>query len=407
MRTVVLANVPESAAVYADWMARNEVEAVWLEGRTSPLPPAWWQGAGLTPAVGVHGNVYAATVRRGDFRGSITDATDPRWGLGACTSLGLHKLLSDVAAQLGVCPAISAGATGLRLLGRDLHRRGWLEPPPKLPDLVTLDLCYVQAPPRRFGYVHTFDTTGAYLSAARNSMFGAGPVLETLGGDAGLTYQLTQVHRLTLPRRDRHLLPVRPLGGGAGWYAWPVMERIIAECPEFEVGGGRHWHSTHRTLRPWAELLWQARLSLSGEAAQLVKHIAVSTIGLFGHHTKDDPTRLWWQRPDWRAEIVARNAVKQARSVAALENAGVPVVGVYVDAIAIGSELADPFEALAVPGGREQLILRIGAGLGLYRHASTVSGPWAQELQAVLAEPGHPEARPAAWFGAVKRYADH
>lgn len=270
------------------------------------------------------------------------------------------------------------GGVGLALLHSTLYAGGWLSPAWRdAPPILSRPLIRLWPQEDTPRWIHVYDCNGAYLSAARNSMFATGQPERANG--IGTVVRLGAISA-----------PETVPAGADGWYMQATHSLIE------EQGGSCVWHEAytfpgrHRVLRPWAEALWKARQAAdSDEDRAFLKRSATITIGYMAHPPKDGRFH-WWYQPQWRAEIIAQHAAKMSRMVLRWRAAGAAVLGVDDDAIAIASREPDALAACPDPA-------QIGAGLGKLKvQISLAPGQSGPAFRAMASMSAH------RWFTSLK-----
>lgn len=162
---------------------------------------------------------------------------------------------------------------------------------------------------------------------------------------------------------------------GPYWVTTPTMER----CAELGVEAIESWTwpEHHAYLRPWYELIRDARaelLDVGGAPLAAVKEISRRGVGRLASRTRTkalDTDELY--QPYWTWAIIAECRARLHRRLSALE---VAPVAIDTDAVYFLSSRSSP-EALAV-----RLGLPLGEGLGQFKPAGTCS---AADARAALA----------------------
>jgi hypothetical protein len=392
---------PATVSEVLDWGAAHGIDGVWLAESTdldtAIARPGFWN---VSTTVVVDRTPRSA--RHDDPSVVVCRSDDDRWGLSSRRIGELGNTLEALQHLLGVAPLHSPASTGLQLLRRDLRSRGWLEPSPwaalPVPHIVTRDIGYVRQDLRPPRWLHLVDRNGAYLHAARSSDFGAGVPVAAPSRDAWSTAMgLWHIREWSIPPLNAHLVPL-PTRGHDAWVVTPVLIWLDELNCRFRVTERITWPDRHRLLRPWAErvlsvrrpprgLVEEGRISepALGNLREAGKRIGNLTIGMLGHASVG--TVPQWYRPEWRAQIVAINAMTFARQIRRIEAAGFTVYGAYTDALAVGSDHAEPPE-----------LVGFGEGLGQYRYQHSLGATAAARLVSAAGD-----LSPAQWFGELRR----
>ena len=177
---------------------------------------------------------------------------------------------------------------------------------------------------------------------------------------------------LPAPWEDQHRLGRT----GPYWVTSPTMERV-AQAGGFAIESYT-WREHHHYLRPWYELIRDARTELlppmgvGGPALEAVKGISRRGVGRLANRDRAASTEDLFQ-PYWESAVKAECRARLHRRLCALD---VAPVAIDTDAVYFLSSRSSP-EALAV-----RLGLPLGSGLGEFKAAGSCSGGEAREILA-------------------------
>ncbi len=205
-------------------------------------------------------------------------------------------------------------------------------------------------------YCHALDLNLAYASGASSLPLPTGEC----------------VH-LELPAYDSTMAGVYFIDDGAKgqWVTAPTMERLAAKG--VQAIEGYVWPNSRRHLRPWYEMLRDARMALlegGGPALDAVKDICHWGLGRLqskkrtlgpGKTVGDDPL----YQPYWAWAVIAET---RERLMARVEALPIEPIAIDTDCLFFLSDLPNP-AAVAV-----HLRLPLGDGLGQFKDAGTCLG---------------------------------
>lgn len=168
---------------------------------------------------------------------------------------------------------------------------------------------------RRGRYLLKFDRNSAYLSACQKEAYGRGTPRQTTQWDE----KAVGVWRVTLHATSDAAPFLKFLGWhGTRWLATPLVRLQLALGFEIEIHEGYVFTQRFQLLSSWAAKVWELRQSynLAGDrwaapraramAAEAMKQIAVSTIGIAGYHGFSEEENSMKHRPDVRLATIAR-----------------------------------------------------------------------------------------------------
>lgn len=396
-----------SAELLGELAAAMRVRQIWMHATV--LPRAGWYtfpdpgpGWNRTPEPVDWANYWP------DGGGAGFEVCVPSWGDGPFAELDAGELAGELAAYWAATGALwqrSGAITSDRILRAELTGAGRLrvrrtvQPPPALRDERgrppageepplrwtrargiedPLFQPYLLASERRARWCHAFDLNGAFLAAASSLPLPVGDVDHQDQAPVLFDRRRPGYWLVDLPAWADPCLPA-PYGGdrrgGRTWLTTPTVE-LLADRWSMEPLEAFTWPEAHQYLRRWYERLRDARAALSadpGAALVAVKETYTAGIGRLGSPTRargiEDPLF----QPYWRHAV---NAEARARLWARLARTGRRPVAVDVDCVWWLSSHEDPGR-LAV-----ELGLKLGAGLGRWKHAGTIAGGAARELLA-------------------------
>ena len=355
----------------------HDCRAVWIAAYPDgmgELDYGWWhpeeRGSWWLHPTGPQGKGPAtvARVRRFDRPHErdryVYDATqdeqgrsrDSRWQFGGVPADDLAGVVLDyeqaIGRPAGYSPAHDALAVLLDLQHGDAARLA-SDPGPVRPADQAPRYCRALTDQDAGAWVHVYDVNAAYLAAA-NTELGLGEPEEYAYTDDRHAYVRTAAGT-----------PGTPLAR-AGWYheaslrAYECAATIIRpDVVNTHEAAYCCWPAYRAVLRGWAAHYWQARQSCTTpQARAAIKSAYTAAIGRFAVPDKT------WYRPHWRGAIIAEQARRRWTDAAKLTAAGVPVLLLSTDTIAIVSPIAAP--AIAVGG-----LLRLTDTPGGYKHVSS------------------------------------
>jgi hypothetical protein len=232
---------------------------------------------------------------------------------------------------------------------------------------------------RNYRYCHALDLNLAYAAVASSLSLPVGhpthhnwpkfdkrmPGVWLIEPGPGL---LDPANLIPAPWQDDH----RRDKGGTYWVTSPTMER----CAELGIEPieAYTWGEHHAYLRPWYEMIRDARaelLDVGGAPLEAVKEISRRGVGRLasrgtqhtwrGQHLDTDPL----YQPYWAWAVIAECRARLHRRLSALD---VRPVAIDTDAVYFLSSRSSP-GALAVALG-----LPLGDGLGQFKAAGSCSG---------------------------------
>lgn len=226
---------------------------------------------------------------------------------------------------------------------------------------------------RGFRYCHGLDLNLAYAS-------GASSIPLPMGAYRHLEWPAfdPKVAGVYLVESTSHEAPGM---AGTRWVTAPTMQRL--DAAGVHALEGYLWPDSKRHLRPWYEMVRDARMALlehGGPALIAVKDVCREGLGRMGSKTRtlppgktlaDDPT----YQPYWAWAVIAEVRERLLTRVAALD---VQPVAIDTDALYFLSSRPSP-SALAVALG-----LPLGDGLGQFKPAGTCL---ASSARMALAQP--------------------
>lgn len=401
-----LEHAPATIGELADLAFAKGLRHVWLApsaGWQAFQAPEFWtqteNANGIKVKVsGYEDGTAALLSHEGKIFCRVMRTDDPRWGLVGNCAAYIALSLGEVRAALDSHPVISPATTGLNALKSLLTRLQWLPEAVSWhqDDFATRDVRFLRRDlnPDRYTYLHQVDRNGAYLNAARAADFGtSGATRETAYAgmwdalhDAG-GYGIAEVIVRGMSPRAEELLPVS-VSAKEQVIAFPVLQMLHDVGADYTLLAVTRYKQVHRVFRRWAEPLAALRSAETLGARHVGKAIATQTIGMFGHERTEGP-QAWHYRPDWRAHIVATNALTFARMIRRLDLDNLPVIAAYTDSIAFLSTEPDPPEYLT----------EHSASLGGYKRVQTLG---LYEMRALVRMAQNPDLNVVGWLKAAK-----
>lgn len=324
-RAVWIAALPDGVTLDYRWWHPEERGSWWLH----PTGP---QGSG--PATVARIRRFDRPRERDRF---VYDATadeagrprDSRWQLAGVPADQLAGVVLDYEAAIGRTAGYSPAHDALAVL-LDLHHgdagRLASDPGPVRPIDQAPRYCRALRADEAGEWVHVYDVNAAYLAAA-NTELGLGEPVEVPHNATKWAYYHLSAVRLS---------PVLPR---AGWYNGAALRAAEAaagipagEPADWAVDQTADWPRYATVLRGWAAHYWTARnRCATSEARAAIKSAYTAAIGRFAVPDKQ------WYRPHWRGAIIAEQARRRWTDAAKLTAAGVPVLLISTDTIAIVS----------------------------------------------------------------------
>ena len=306
------------------------------------------------------------------------------WATDDLTAMWLLDIVQKLEDELGVPVGAGPTTVGTKLLQKLHERRPALLAKPEA-DLAAIpwgqaarDLIWSRAltdEECNMKYLHKFDKRSAYLRSSQEEQMGVGEPAHYGQEDYELLVlldpHLPGIWRIDTPVNhpishtyDRDLLP-HPLWTGAEWVSSPVLRLLNKMGYTGDIHEAWVFHDSARTLRVWAEKLWDTRQRFKGAFWDAVKDIYTSTEGLFG---SDKVAGTWKYRPDWWVQIKGGAYALMFYNMLKYAQGGHYPVMVYMDALWYVSD-----ERL--PGDAVQGILSHQNSLGGYKHEWTLEEP--------------------------------
>ena len=301
------------------------------------------------------------------------------WATDDLTSARLLEIVGNLETSLGVPVAAGPTTVGTKLLQKIHAKRPTLLAAPHT-DLSEIPFAQAARDLRwerpltiaelASTYLHKFDKNSAYLRSCQEEYVGVGEPEHLTTSHvytANNDICLPGIYKIQLRHmREESLLPP-PLWKDAEWVAAPILKMLLKYGAIVSAEEAWLFPSTARTLRPWAEKLWDSRLAFKQagkqEEADGIKDIAASTAGLFN---SEKLKGTWKYRPDWWSQIVGGTWAMMFYNMLkfAAESGAYPVMA-YTDSLFYISDEKLPGEAV-------RGILSHQNSLGGYRHEWTL-----------------------------------
>ncbi len=228
---------------------------------------------------------------------------------------------------------------------------------------------------RGFTWVHLYDKNNAYLGAASSANLGAGEyVFEAQPSFnpkvPGLWHILLQGESVFNGRDLPH-----PTGGQVdSWQHTPTVQLVQELGYRVTILEGVFFPEYHQTLRPWYDLISQARqrfrtpgafknVQAQAVAYAALKNIYTGSLGKLAEQARAEKGDQLY-RPDWWFGIVALSRAHIFAKIAELARLGYRPVAVHTDELFFVSQEADPLQA--VPG-----LVTEEQGIGKFKHVDS------------------------------------
>ncbi len=225
------------------------------------------------------------------------------------------------------------------------------------------------------GWLHRYDKNNAYVGAASSVNLGAGEY--QYQAYPRFDAKAPGLWHIILDGQSQFNGCDLPHPTGARKDSWQHTATVQLACDlgyQVTILEAVYFQEYHQTLRPWYELISQARQRLrtpgafkhsqaQGVAYEALKNIYTSSLGKLAEQAraeKGDPL----YRPDWWFGIVALSRARMFMKMAELARVGYRPVAVHTDALYFVSREADPVRA--VPG-----LVTEEQGIGKFKHVDS------------------------------------
>ncbi len=224
-------------------------------------------------------------------------------------------------------------------------------------------------------WLHLYDKNNAYLGAASSANLGAGEYVSEAKPAfnpkvPGLWHILLEGESV-FNGRD---LPHPTAGEVDSWQHTPTVQLAQELGYRVTILEGVFFPEYHQTLRPWYDLIFQARKQLrtsgafKNDQAQAVasmglKNIYTGSLGKLAEKARAEKGDRFY-RPDWWFGIVALSRAHIFAKIAELARLGYRPVAVHTDELFFVSQEADPLRA--VPG-----LVTEEQGIGKFKHVDS------------------------------------
>ncbi|HLV98528.1 MAG TPA: hypothetical protein VKT82_07590 [Ktedonobacterales bacterium] len=212
---------------------------------------------------------------------------------------------------------------------------------------------------RSCGWLHRYDKNNAYVAAAGGANLGAGEyvsqVRPTFDAKVPGLWHITLEGESAFNGRD---LP-HPTGMQTDSWQHTTMVHLSQQLGyQVTIREGIFFPEHHQTLRPWYELISQARQQFRTPGAfknaqaqdvayKALKHIYTGSLGKLAEQARAEKGDSLY-RPDWWFGIVTLSKALIFLKIAELARSGYRPVAVQTDALYFVSKEADPLQA--IPG---------------------------------------------------------
>jgi hypothetical protein len=222
-------------------------------------------------------------------------------------------------------------------------------------------------------YIHTYDKNAAYWSACVSRTFGTGdPIVCDASVYTDKTYGIWCVSA-TPPNNDDNMLPPFSTVTGKVIRLWAYTPQVALAKKlgwNVEIHEGYVWDETHEIFEEWAKRLFDARQkarSYNSEiAASMIKAVFTRARGIFAKGITSDTKPEWERRPDWSGVMCSESYLRMGLKINQIEEKTPGYLAVSTDCIYWISDNPDPLTALP---------LKIGSGLGEFKHQGSITDP--------------------------------